>query len=144
MQLVNEQQNLPVALLNLGQHGFQALLKFTAELGARDEGAHVQGKDAAFFQVVRHVAAHDALGQAFGDGGLAHAGLANQHRVVLGLAAQDADDITDFAVTPDDRVQLLVARQQGQVAAVLGQRVIAVLGRVAGDPGRAAHLGQGF
>ena len=39
-----------------------------------------------------HVAANDALGQPFDDGGLAHARLADQHGVVLGAPRQDLDD----------------------------------------------------
>ena len=39
-------------------------------------------------------------------GGLADAGLADEHRVVLGPAAEHLDDPADLAVPPDDRVDL--------------------------------------
>ena len=38
-------------------------------------------------QALGHVALDDALGEALDDGGLADAGLADEHRVVLGAAA---------------------------------------------------------
>ena len=57
-------------------------------------------------QRLGHVAGHDPLGQALDDGGLADAGLADQHRVVLGAAGQHLDDPADLGVTADDRVEL--------------------------------------
>src|SRR5215813_7765921 len=45
--------------------------------------AQVEGDDPSVFQTFGHVAAHDALGQAFDNRGLADAGFADQHRIVL-------------------------------------------------------------
>ena len=86
MDLVNEQHRV-VVLLELRQHGLQALLEIAAVLGARQQRAHVERVDGAVHQHVRHLAVHDLLGQAFRDGGLAHAGLAHVQRVVLAPAA---------------------------------------------------------
>jgi hypothetical protein len=52
-----------------------------------------------------HVAVDDDLGQALDDRGLAHAGLAEQHGVVLGAAAEDLDDALDLVGAADDRVE---------------------------------------
>jgi hypothetical protein len=49
----------------------------------------------------------DALRQAFDNRGLADAGFADQHRVVLGAAAQDLDDTFQFAVATDQRIELV-------------------------------------
>ena len=57
-------------------------------------------------QALGHVAGDDALGQALDDRGLADAGLADQHRVVLGPARQHLDDPADLVVAADDRVEL--------------------------------------
>jgi hypothetical protein len=65
----------------------------------------------------------------FDDGGLADAGLADQHRVVLGAAGQHLDGAPDLLVAADHRVDLAVARGLGQVAGVFLERVIGVLGR---------------
>ena len=40
----------------------------------------------------------------FDNGGFAHAGLAEQDRVVLGAPAKNLDDALDFILTSDDRV----------------------------------------
>ena len=58
----------------------------------------------------------DAPRQAFGDGGLADAGLANQHHRVGALAvAEDLQHLLDFLVAAEHRRQLVLARQQVQV-----------------------------
>ncbi len=75
--------------------------------------------DALVLQALGHVAAHDALCQALDDGGLADARLADQHRIVLGAAGEHLDDPADLLVAADDRVELALARELGQVAAVL-------------------------
>ena len=69
-------------------------------------------------QPLGDVAGHDALGQALDDGGLADAGLADQHGVVLGAAREHLDDAADLLVAADDRIELALARDLGQVARV--------------------------
>ena len=54
----------------------------------------------------RHVAADDALRQPFDDGGLADAGFADEHRIVLGPASQHLNDAADLVVAADDRIEL--------------------------------------
>ena len=52
---------------------------------------------------VGHVPPDNPLGQPFGDGGFAHAGLADEHRVVFGFAGQDPDHVADLIVPSDNR-----------------------------------------
>ncbi len=80
------------------------LLELAAVFGAGDHQGEVEGDDALVAQDFGHVAAGDFLGQALDDGGFAHAGLAEEHRVVLGAAAKDLDDALDFALAADDGV----------------------------------------
>ena len=61
------------------------------------------------------VARDDALGEALDDGGLADAGLADQHRVVLRAAGQHLADAADLAVAPDHGVELALAGTVGEV-----------------------------
>ena len=61
----------------------------------------------------------DVLGQALDDRGLADARLADQHRVVLGTAAEDLHDPLDLLLAPDHRVELGLTGVLGQVAAEL-------------------------
>ena len=76
------------------------------------------------FKPFGHVLADDALRQAFDDGGLADAGLADEHGVVLGAARQDLDDAADFLVAADDRIELALRGELGEVAPVLLQRLV--------------------
>ena len=69
-----------------------------------------------------HLAIGDALGEAFDNGRLAHAGLADQHRIVFGAAAEDLDDALQLAITAYERVQLPVHRGLRQITAELGQQ----------------------
>ena len=75
-------------------------------LRAGDEQAHVEGDDAAVLQALRHVALDDAQGEAFDDGRLADARLADEHGVVLRAAREDLNDAADFLVAADDRIEL--------------------------------------
>ncbi len=91
--------------------------------------AHVQRQELLVLQALGHVAVDDAQGQALDDGGLADAGLADQHGIVLGAARQDLDGAADLLVAADHRVELAVAGGLGQVAGVALEGVIAFLGR---------------
>ena len=110
MQLVDEQDDLPFGVLDLLQHGLEPLFELAAVLGAGDQRAHIERDHALVLQAFGHVAAHDALGQALDDRGLADAGLADEHRVVLGAPAEHLDDSPDLLVTPDHRIELARAR----------------------------------
>ena len=55
----------------------------------------------------------DSVGQTFGNGGLADAGLADQDGVVLGPSRQNLHGPADFIVAPDHRIELAVARFRG-------------------------------
>ncbi len=96
----------PVGVLDLLEHSLEALLELAAELRPGKHAGEVERDDPLVLQAFRHVAAHDAPRQAFNDGGLAHAGFADQHRVVLGTAAQHLDDAADLLIAADDRVEL--------------------------------------
>ena len=140
VQLVDEQQDLALAVLDLVEHGLEPLLELAAVLRAGDQAAHVEREHGAVLEPFGHVAAHDALREALGDGGLADAGLADQHRVVLGLAGQDANDAPDLVVSADDRVDLALAAQLDQVTAVALERLVGRLGVGALHALVAAHV----
>ena len=62
--------------------------------------------------------ADDALRQAFRDRGLADAGLADQHGIVLRAARQHLDRAADFLVATDDGSSLPLRGRLGEVARV--------------------------
>ena len=119
--------NLALGVHDFLEHGLEALLELAAVLGAGDQRAHVERHDPLVLQAFGDVAADDALGQPFDDGGLADAGLADEHRIVLGPAREHLDHAPDFLVAPNHRIELALARELSEVAAVLLERLVFVL-----------------
>ena len=144
VHLVDEQDDAAVRRRHLLQHGLEPLLELAAIFRAGDQRAHVEREQLLVLQALRHVAVDDAQRQALDDGGLADAGLADQHRIVLGAARQHLDGAADFLVAADHRIELAVARGLGEVAGVFLQRVIGVLGRArVGGAALAQRLDRG-
>src|SRR5262249_9345623 len=134
VQLVEERDDLTVAVLDLFQNTLEPLLELATVLRTGDHRAQVQADQALATQAFRDVAGHDALGQTFHDGGLADTGLADEDRVVLGTPGQHLHHAPDLGVTSDHRVHLAVARPLGEVHAVLLQGLEVLLGVGRGDP----------
>ena len=111
-------------LLHFLEHGLQPFLELAAELGARDQRAHVERDQAAVLEALGHVAGDDTLGESLDDRGLAHARLADQHRVVLGAPRQHLDYTADLLVAADDRVELARRGHLGEVASVALERLV--------------------
>ena len=124
------------------EHGLEAVFKLAAILCAGQHRAEVERDDALVAQALGHVAGDDAAREAFDDGGFAHAGLADQHRIVFGAAAQHLDDAANLFVAADHRIELAAARQLGQVLGVFFQRLELAFGILVGDALRAAHGGE--
>ena len=129
MHLVDEQDVGAGRGRHLLQHGLEPFLEFAAIFGAGDQRAQVEREQLLVLQAFRHVAIDDAQGQALDDRGLADAGLADQHRIVLGSTRQDLDGAADFLVASDHRVELAVAGRLGEIARVFLQRLVSVFGR---------------
>ena len=110
VQLVDEQDDV-AAGADLLEHLLEALLEVAAVAGAGDQRAEVERVELLALQRLGHVVGDDALGQALDDGGLADAGLADEHRVVLRAARQHLHHPLGLALAADDRVELLLARQ---------------------------------
>ena len=72
----------------------------------------------------RHVAAGDAGGKAFDDGRFADARLAGEDRVVLPAAHEDIDELADFLVAADDRIELALFGPLGPVDGELLERLL--------------------
>ena len=142
VDLVDEQQDV-AAGLDLLEHLLEALLEVAAVAAAGDEGAEVERVQLLVAQRVGHVVVDDHLGEALDDGGLADAGLADQHRVVLRPPGEDLHDPLDLAAAADHRVELVLAGELGEVAAELVED-LAVAALVAAGLllGRAADVGR--
>jgi hypothetical protein len=121
VQLVDEQDDLPFGRGDLLQHGLQALLELAAVLRAGDhERPRSSDMTALVLQALGHVAGDDALGEPLDDGGLADAGLADEHRVVLGAPRQHLHDAADLLVAADHRVELAARAGLGRWSARRG------------------------
>ena len=142
VQFVDEQNDLTVAGGDLLDERLEAILEFAAVLRAGDHRAEIHRDERLVVERLRHVAADDAPGQALGDGGLADARLADEHRVVLRAAAEYLHHAADFLVAPDDGIDLALLGQGGEVAAVFFQRLELVLRVGVGDALVAAHLAK--
>ena len=129
VHLVDEQDDAALGRGDFLQHGLQPLLELAAVFRAGDQRAQVERQQLLVFQAFRHVAVEDPQRQTLDDRGLADAGLADQHGIVLGAAGQHLNGAADFLVAADHRVELAVARGLGQVAGIFLQRVIGVFGR---------------
>ena len=141
VQLVDEEDDVARAL-DLVEHALEPLLELAAVLGAGDHAAEVESQDALAAQALGDVGGDDLLRQALDDRRLAHAGLADEHRVVLRAPAEHLDDALDLLVAADHRVEPVVARQRGQVARVELEHALAGRLLLVVDAGR-AHLAEG-
>ena len=142
VQLVDEEDDLPGGVRDFLQHRFQALFELAAEFRTRDQRAQIEGDHPLVLEVLRHVAAHDALCQSLGDRRLPDAGLADQHRVVLRPPRENLHHAADLFIAADDRVELALSRQLGEVASILFQRLVLVLGVGIGHALPSANLGE--
>ena len=131
VHLVDEQHALARAL-ELFNDLLQPLLELAPVLGARHQRAHVHGYHPLPLQGMRHGSGHDAVGQPFHDGGLAHPWLSDEDRVVLGAPGQYLDDPLDLLLSSDDRLQLPRPGHGRQVHAQLieGRRLAGAAGRL--------------
>ena len=140
MQLVDKENHVARGA-DFAHQVFEPLFKLAAKLGARHQRAHVQRNQPLADQRFRDGSGDHALRQPFGHGGLANAGLADQHGVVLGAAGENLHDALDFLFAPDHRIQFALLGAAGQIGAVFGQRAAgAALGAfISGGRGGAAH-----
>ncbi|CAB4853595.1 unannotated protein [freshwater metagenome] len=116
--LVDEQDDV-AACANLLEHLLEALFEVAAITAAGDEGTEVERVQLLVAQRVGHVVGDDLLSETLDDRGLANARFANEHRVVLGAAAEDLHHSFHLTGTTDHRVELLLASELSEVAAEL-------------------------
>ena len=143
VHLVDKQDDV-VGFGRLLDHVLEALLKLTAILGTRNEARQVERPDVLVHKVLGHVAGSDLLCQALDDGRLAHAGVTQDKRVVLGAARKNLHHALDFLFAANHGIELGVARLLREVGGELLERVGAaplLLRGVRAAKGRQARTG---
>ncbi len=128
MQLVDEEDDVPRSVLDLGEDGLEPLLELAPVLRPGEERADVERPHPLTLQALGHIAGDDPLREALHDRRLADAGLADEDRVVLRAPREHLDDAPDLLVPPDHRVELPRLGERGQVAPVLLERLIRAFG----------------
>ncbi len=121
MELVDEHDDVRV-VGQLLHDRLQALFELTTVLRASDDQRNVERENPLVGEEVRHVPVDDLLGESLDDRRLANARLADQDGVVLRPAAQHLLHALQLVLPPDERVELILHRRLGQVAAELGEQ----------------------
>src|SRR5207247_8311796 len=90
------------------------------------ESREVERVDLLPLQELGNLVGRDPRSESLDDGGLADAGLADQHRVVLGSAREDLHHPLDLGLAPDDGVELALGGELRQVAPELVEQLRAL------------------
>ncbi len=109
VDFVDEKYNLAFGTNHFVHHRFQSFLKLALVFGACHERAHVERIHFLVFKVLGHIAAHDALGQAFDYCRLAGSRFAYKYRVVFRAARQYLQHAPYLVVAPDDGIEFALA-----------------------------------
>ena len=140
VDLIDEEDDVGI-LGEFVEHGLDALLELSAIFRAGHHAGHVESDDALVEKHARHLALHDAQGEALDYGRLADAGLTDQHGVVLLAAREDLGEALDLGLAPHHGVELALGGGLGHVIAVLVERGgVALAAALAGGHARALAL----
>ena len=144
MDLIDEEDDVALRVGHLLDDGLQPLLKLTFIFGTSQESTHIEREELLVFQVLRHVATHDALSQTFHDGRLTRTRLTYQDRIVLGAARENLQHAAYLLVTANHRIEFALAGILYQVAGILGECLVVVVCALALHLLSLAQLSDGF
>ena len=142
MYLVDDQNHV-AQLADLLDEPLHAALELSTELGTGHQSRQIQQIDLLVPQLEGDLPGGDALGQSFGNGGLAHAGFTDEAGIVLLPAVQNLHHPLDLLLPADDGVQLALSGPAAEVDAVVIQifvLLLALAGLLAGLPLRGLSL----
>ena len=114
MKLVDEKNDI-LHLADLIHQGLDPLLELATVFRTGNHQREVECHDFFVAQNFRHIARGYFLSKAFDDRRLADARFTDQHRVVLGAAAENLDDTLDFRLTPDHWIEPAFFGDLGEV-----------------------------
>ena len=147
VKFVDEENDFAVGVFYFFEQSFAGGLRIRRDTSARRRscrGEVPRRDDALVFEDFGDVAVDDAAGEAFDDGSFADAGFADEDRVIFCSAGEDLDHAANLFVAADDGVELALAREIGEVFAVLFQGLELGLWVLVGDALIAADGGERF
>ena len=124
-----DEQHRPRDRRQIGHDRLEASFEVAPEPGTGQQRAHVQGEDAQVGERRRRLSPFDQTRQALGDRGLAHAGVADQERIVLVAPAQDLLHARQLLGAADQRIDLAPAGAKVEVGRVAAERRRLAAGR---------------
>ena len=132
VNLVDEEDNLPLTLHHSLDHSLESFLKLTLILGTGNQCTHIKRVELLVLQVFRHIATHDTTCQAFHDSGFTRTRLTNKNRIIFSTTAQNLQDSTNLLITTDDGVELAIPCPFHEVRCIefknlLGRRLLPIL-----------------
>ena len=133
VDLVDEDDHV-IGRRQLGDDSLEPLFELAAVLRAGHHQRQVQGEKALLEQRRRHLAVDDPGGEPLDDGSLAHAGLAEQHRIVLAAPREYLDHPLELGLATDQRVEDPPLGHLGQVSGELVEEGRLLLLRGQGAP----------
>ncbi len=121
VELVNEKNHVGI-LADFVHNPLEPLLEIAPVARSGDDRSDVQRNEPAVLQGRGDFARGDADRDALHDGGFAHSGVSDEHRVVLFPSAENLYDPHNLVLTPHDRVKPVLARRRRKVISELVQK----------------------
>ena len=89
-----------------------------AKFGTGDQSTEIEGHQPEVLEGFRHFAGDDALGKQLGNGGLANPRSTDQDRVVLAATGQDLDQVANFRIATNHRIEIPHLRFSREITAI--------------------------
>ena len=127
MHLINEQNDLSVALLDFLQDRLEPFLELSSHGGSSNKGTEVQSDETTrWLELVRHITCDHPLCDSLGNGGLSDTRVSNQDRIVLCPAGQDLDGAANLIITANHWVEFALFGLLCKVNTIFEKGVVVV------------------
>ena len=119
VRFINEENDFFSGGLDLVDEALEAVFELAFDASACLQQGEIEAVNVDALQGRRDISADNAVGEAFNDGGLAHAGFAGEDGVVLAAAHEDVDHLANFYIATEDGVDFTGLGVGGEVHGVL-------------------------